>query len=60
MNSSRRSEFPSKSDAASDEEQMIESGGIVKTTNVTLDYEEVDLDRYPERKHGKQDFDFFR
>ncbi|KIV79658.1 hypothetical protein PV11_07207 [Exophiala sideris] len=59
MNSSRRSGLPAKSDTASDEEQMIESGGIMKTTNVTLDYEEVDLDKDSEGKHGRRDFDFF-
>ncbi|KAI1629388.1 integral membrane protein [Exophiala viscosa] len=59
MNSSRRSGLPAKSDTASDEEQMIESGGIMKTTNVTLDYEEVDLDKDSERKHGRREFDFF-
>ena len=59
MNNSRRSGLHAKSDTASDEEQMIESGGIMKTTNVTLDYEEVDLDKDSERKHGRREFDFF-
>ncbi|OAP65557.1 hypothetical protein AYL99_01529 [Fonsecaea erecta] len=48
------------SDAASDEEQILESrGGIVKTTKVTMEYEEEEVTKHLASKRGNlRTFDF--
>lgn len=45
-------------DAASDEEQILESRAIRKTMNVTLEYEEMDVDKDAARRREAERFDF--